>query len=406
MHIVLLNDDALPKARGGAAVIVDHLRKVFSAAGHRVTLITTHQDSNDEIRMDDATGTTISIPVQYNLKKRHRMCVRNPAVSSHIERLFTELKPDVVHAHNLHTYLTYESLKIAKKYTNQIVLTAHDTFLVSFDRVRGTAYENAALKSKGYRMHWWNHLCAGGRKYWPLRNGSIKKIIQASETKVAAISHATEQFLTANHIPVQSVIPNGLASDGEPTQEDVDAFRNRMNLTGPTILFAGRIRKDKGIHALLGMMEHILNTVPNAQLLVAGEKERLPQVSDGVRDAVIATGWITPEEMRTAYAACDVVATPSLYLDNFPTVNLEAALAGKPVVGTCFGGTPEVVIEGETGFIRNPHEKEAFAEAIITLLQNADEARRMGSAGRKRIEDAFSLQKQVDGYLALFAVSS
>ena len=154
MHIVLLNDDALPEAKGGAAVIVDHLRRGYTEAGHKVTLITTHQDQSHEReeRRKDSYGDIISIQVFYPLQRRHRLCLQNPNVTPLLEKLFDELKPDVVHVHNVHTYLTYESLRIARKHTEKVFLTAHDTFLVSFDRIRGAAYEKAALDGNPFHI--------------------------------------------------------------------------------------------------------------------------------------------------------------------------------------------------------------------------------------------------------------
>ena len=79
--------------------------------------------------------------------------------------------------------------------------------------------------------------------------------------------------------------------------------------------------------------------------------------------------------------------------------------AGKPVIGTCFGGTPEAVLDGETGTIINPENIDEFAEAILELLGDPEKRKRMGEAGRNRISDNFSLDEQVRRYLNLFDTS-
>jgi len=322
-----------------------------------------------------------------------------PKVTARLKELFAELKPDAVHAHNIHTYLTYQSLTIARQFTENIILTAHDTFAISFARVRGPRYEQSALSGTALRMHWWEHLLSCGRKYWPPRNRAIRRILTKSCTTVVAISHATETFLQANGIPVHAVIPNGI--DPPPTPP---ADRNTRR---PTVLFAGRIREDKGVAALLDAFARVLEEVPDAALLFVGEEKRLlpfiRSVQKNVQKSVQTTGWIPPEEMPLAYASADVVAVPSLYLDNFPTVNLEAMAAGKPVVGTCFGGTPEAVIDGETGFIVNPRDVDAYAQALVTLLTKKEMAEQMGKAGRKRLEESFTLSAQVNAYLSLLS---
>ena len=69
--------------------------------------------------------------------------------------------------------------------------------------------------------------------------------------------------------------------------------------------------------------------------------------------------------------------------------------AAKPVITTCYGGSPEVVVDGETGFIINPFDTNMFAERLEHLLTNPDLRQQMGQAGRKRLIEQFSLEKQV-----------
>ncbi|HLC76289.1 MAG TPA: glycosyltransferase family 4 protein [Candidatus Peribacterales bacterium] len=413
MHIVLLNDDALATAKGGAkggaVVIVDNLRRSFAAAGHTVTFITTHrsESTDDIVRTEDASGATISIGVSYPLKHRHRMCLRIPHVSAHLQNLLSELKPDVVNAHNIHTYLTYDSLRVARKHTNTIFLTAHDTYLVSFDRVRGAAYERLALQGNGWRMHWWNHVASAGRKYWPLRNPTIRSILRKNAVQVIGISVATKRFLEVNGIPVSAVIRNGIPLPTMPTDHDVVEFRRTHGLTGPTILFAGRIREDKGIGALLDAATIAQKEISNLHILVAGDRVRMERFLRErpafVRSMVTTTDWLSQEEMPLCYCSADIVAVPSLYLDNFPTVNLEASAFKRPIIGTPFGGTPEAVLDRETGIIENPKNTEAFAQAIMMLVRDKAAQERMGQKGRERIAGEFTLQKQGEHYLSLFA---
>lgn len=403
MRILILNDDSLPSARGGAAVIVDGLRRAYEAEGHEVVFVTTHQDPNrGKIAQD---GRTISILSVYPLSERHRSCLGYPSMTAALTKIFGDLKPDAVHAHNIHTYLTYDALRIAKLHTDNIVLTAHDTMLVSFDRVRGSRYERLALAGTPMRMHWWEHMLAAGRKYNPRRNAAIRTILRETGTKVVAISAAVGAFLEVNGIHVTAVIRNGMEPWNAPAQQDIDAFRARHHLTGPTALFVGRIREDKGIAAFLDAAAITLESIPNTQFMVNGERDDLENFlrdrNATLRNAIVSTGWIDRKETELAYFAGDVVAVPSVYLDNFPTVNLEAMAASKPVVGTCFGGTPEVVEDGKTGIIVNPRNTERFAKALITLLSNSEAAKHMGQAGLKRLQDHFGIRKQAETYLEL-----
>jgi glycosyltransferase involved in cell wall biosynthesis len=66
----------------------------------------------------------------------------------------------------------------------------------------------------------------------------------------------------------------------------------------------------------------------------------------------------------------------------------------KPVIATCFGGSKEVVLDGQTGYILNPYNTKLMAEKIIDLIKNPAKARTFGQAGYERVKNEFSLEKQ------------
>ncbi|MBI3331837.1 glycosyltransferase family 4 protein [Candidatus Peregrinibacteria bacterium] len=408
MNIALLNDEMLPAGLGGAPVVVDRLRRGFVARGHIVTLITTHQEESrgSIIRSQDDAGSIISIYSNVPHRDRHRRCVRNPFVMKVLKEIWTEDKPDVVHAHNLHTNLSYGALTIARKFTDKVFLTAHDTFLVTFARVNSEAYRRATRAGHPYRMRVIDHVKAVGRRYWPFRNAGIKKTLRSTGTRVIAVSRALEDFLRANRIQHTVVIPNCVPDRSLPDGTAVEAFREKYRLDGPTILFAGRISRDKGIDALLAAAPDILAQVPNARFLIAGEEKRLQPslagISAQVRAAVRTTGWLDQEEMPLAYGAADVVTTPSICLDSFNLTNIEAMQAGKPVVGTIFGGTAEIVKDSVTGILVDPTDTRSYASALAELLRDPARAKKMGEAGRARVHDQFSLEKQISAHETLY----
>ncbi len=391
MRIVLLNDDALPQARGGAAVVVERLRRAYAAAGHEVALITTHQEGEERRERADDAGRIIRLPIRYDLRERHRRCIHNPDAVEQMADMLRRLRPDTVHAHNIHTYLTYESLLMAREHTDRIVLTAHDTFLVSFGRTRGNS-----------RLTIPDHIAAAGRRYRPFGNRRIRHILRASGTRVVAISHVLASFLGKNGIAAESVIHNGVEVSPPPAPAAVEAFRMKHGIRGPTILFGGRVSGDKGIGALLMVFAIVRREIPEVQLLIVGDRERAEKYVMG-RSGVVLAGHLPQEEMPLAFAASDVVTTPSLYLDPFNLMNIEAMAAGKPVVGTCFGGTPEIVVDGETGLIVDPRNAGAFAGALIALLRDPAKAEAMGERGRQRVRERFSLAKQAQAYLGLLS---
>ena len=83
-------------------------------------------------------------------------------------------------------------------------------------------------------------------------------------------------------------------------------------------------------------------------------------------------------------------------------MNLRAMAHRKPVVGTCYGGTAEIVVDGETGYLADPWDVEAYGDRIADVLLDPGRAQLMGEAGRRRVERDFTLERQVGAYEALF----
>ena len=117
---------------------------------------------------------------------------------------------------------------------------------------------------------------------------------------------------------------------------------------------------------------------------------------------IIAGGWLSGAELLGAFQLADVVAVPSICFDTFPTVCLEAMALGSPVIATCFGGSRELVKDGETGYIINPFDIETFAEHLQTLLSDDELRARMGRRGREHVAANFRLDQQVAAVTALY----
>ena len=92
---------------------------------------------------------------------------------------------------------------------------------------------------------------------------------------------------------------------------------------------------------MLLALDRLRESLPAVRLLILTSRAsgRLPAAFEHLRPNITVGGWLSGADLRAAYQLADVVAVPSIYVDPFPTVNLEAMAAGKPVVATCFGGS-------------------------------------------------------------------
>jgi glycosyltransferase involved in cell wall biosynthesis len=154
----------------------------------------------------------------------------------------------------------------------------------------------------------------------------------------------------------------------------------------PVIGFVGRIVDDKGIKELIEAFRVVRAARPDAQLLVVGSIE--PGLSATTQATLESPGIVVTnrlEDTSIAHLVIDVLVLPT-YREGFPNVPLEAAAAESPVVTTTATGALDSVIDGKTGFLVPPADRDALAEAILKLVENPDRARPMGVAGRQWVE--------------------
>ncbi len=181
----------------------------------------------------------------------------------------------------------------------------------------------------------------------------------------------------------------------------------------PTIVFVGRISRQKGLPYLLRAAERL---PPDVQLVLCAGAPDTPEILAEVRAGVDALSqlrsgvvWIdqvlSQSDLAAVLSAGTVFVCPSVY-EPLGIVNLEAMACGLPVVGTATGGIPEVVVEGVTGRLvpirqvtdgtGTPLDPEQFvadlAGILTEVLAEPEQARRMGEAGRDRVLAAFSWQ--------------
>jgi len=176
---------------------------------------------------------------------------------------------------------------------------------------------------------------------------------------------------------------------------ELDAFdppRSRPTDHPPTVLMMGEIGERKGAFDLAEAIPTVLEHVPDAQFRFAGngETDKLQAQVDalGITDHVDVMGWTAGEDKIEAFQTADVYCLPS-YAENLPVSVLEAMAARLPVVGTPIAGTPEEIIEGETGFMVEPGDQNAIAERLVRLLSDESMRQKMGLAGRTRAEEHF-----------------
>jgi glycosyltransferase involved in cell wall biosynthesis len=155
----------------------------------------------------------------------------------------------------------------------------------------------------------------------------------------------------------------------------------------------GRLTSEKGHKSLLEAFCTVSKKMPKVRLLVVGggplrgELERAARELE-LDDCVRFLG--VREDVPELMSASDIVALASTY-EGLGIVLLEAMALGKPVVATRVGGVPEIVVGGETGLLVGPNDPQAMADAIERLARDENMCARMGNAGKKRVQESFTM---------------
>lgn len=149
----------------------------------------------------------------------------------------------------------------------------------------------------------------------------------------------------------------------------------------------------------------VLKKYHDAKLIIAGKGELLCTCKKivkayGIENSVSFPGVLKPEECMLLYEDALAFVHHSVIADDgdsegTPVAILEASAAGLPVISTYHAGIPDVIINNETGFLVNECDIYGMAEAMIKLLDNKDLAKSMGSAGKKRIKDNFTMERYI-----------
>ncbi len=176
---------------------------------------------------------------------------------------------------------------------------------------------------------------------------------------------------------------------------DVNRFLPLPEPSGmPIVLFPARMLLDKGLGTLIDAARILKETHPVRVVLVGEPDPGNPATVDvdtlrAWQEAGLAEWWGFQAEMETVYAQAAVVTLPSLG-EGLPTVLIEAAACGRAIVATDVPGCREVVEDGVNGLLVPPNDPTALAQALARLLDDTELRKRMGAAGRRRVEAQFA----------------
>lgn len=228
--------------------------------------------------------------------------------------------------------------------------------------------------------------------------------IQQSDC-VTSVSEWLKQETNRIFDPKRSirVIPNFVDTETF-SPRDRSTVRDQFARPGEKLLMhISNFRPVKNISAVVETFAEVRKRIPARLLLVGDGPERVPvekQVHTlGLADQVTFLG--NQEYIEDLLPLADVFLLPSLH-ESFGLVVLEAMAAGVPVVATNVGGPPEVVTDGESGFLRAPDDVPGMVEAAMGVLTDSELAASVSAAGLERARTRFTVEQVIPQYEAAY----
>ena len=378
MHVLLVNKFHYPK--GGSETYHFGVASALRALGHEVHFFAMQDEGNLEcidadyfVSPRDYNGPTstrqkvsAALSMVYSLEAKRKF-----------QALCEKVRPDVVHMNLVHRQITLSILDVPylKEHEVPVVWTAHDYIAVcpSYvmldgngavcdDCLRG-GFSPCARKRcvKGSRA---KSALAAAEAAFLRAHGSYRKI----DRVVAPSSFMRSKLLEGGFPEGQVVLMRNFM--GEDVLTRARSGGDETDRENPYLLFFGRLSPEKGVSVLLDAFLSVAGKLPGWRLVVAGEGLERETLEGRVRshpagDCVELVGFKSGPELGNLIAGASLSVCPSLCRENMPYSVAESFAAGTPVVASAIGGLPELVREGETGFVYVPGDIGSLSEAIL-----------------------------------------
>lgn len=369
---------------GGAERYLESLCRLQQAQGHSITQILLCNPEESESVSEWALQTAVVAPRSWGIRSGLR-CL--PALM----RLARKSHPDVIHLHQTHEALSPLILRALQRVA-PTVLTLHD--------VRPICYWGTKVVRPS------NQLCGSALGWECFRRGCYALTTGRQATGHlywVVIMHlqlwayrSLGRILVANGYLLGELVKNGFLPDRVTclplfTEGGGGAYPISLSMER-RILYVGRLSWEKGVLQLMHSLDLIRDEEWRVE--VVGTGAQLYEAEEtakrlGLNQRIRFVGVVPAHEVASYYRRCRVLAFPSVVVENFGLVGIEAMAFGRPVVAFDFRGVREWLIDGETGFLVKPGDIKAFALALQRLLRNPQLAMQMGQAGHDRVEKLF-----------------
>lgn len=388
--------------RGGSDVAFLEHDRLFASLGWETAVFAMHHPRNEPSPWSRYFAGEIEFGGEYSWTQKIGMAAKviySLEARQNLSRLVDDWRPDIAHAHCVYHHLSPSVLGLLRQRGIPTVMTAHDLKLAcpAYKMLNHTGICERC--KHGNLLHVARHRCIHGslglsslimvesavHKLFGLYRRNLDRIVVPSRfygDKLAEWGWPREQIV---------YVPNFIeAEEFEPCYEPGNYF-----------VYAGRLAPEKGVDILI---RAAIEAGVAVKIAGAGPSESALRALASASPLIQFLGYCSGEALWTLVRKSRALVLPSQWYENAPLSVLEAYACGKPVVGARIGGIVEVIRDGETGVLFDPHNVDALAAHLRRMRSLSDASiQQMGKAARAYVASQFTKSSYVRRILDLYA---
>lgn len=381
---------------GGADIYLQQLIAAQREQGHEVHAFSTKSEKNIPTPDSSYFVERFSLDKREGIVKDTKKALNylwNVEAKREFTQMLNEVKPDIVHLHNIYHHLSTSILSPIQKRNIPCVQTLHDYKL---------ACPNYRMFTGGAPCE----RCKGGNysnaiKYHCLATGFLPNALAALEMGMTKTLQSYERTVRLFLCPSR-FMQEKMQDWGEPSSKlrylpnPTQLPETKASRGGGYLLYVGRLSPEKGLNSFLRAASH----VPTVLIKIAGRGSEEAALKTLVTELGLRNveflGFRAPSELAEIRRQAEAIVLPTLSYENASGALLEAMADGIPCLATRIGGNPELVEEGRQGFLAKPGDVEDWARVIQKFLDTSTTQRdRMGEEGRRKIQDGRTWKQHV-----------
>ena len=315
-----------------------------------------------------------------------------------MSKLIQQVRPDVVHIHNLYPLLSPAIAVTCRNHGIPVVMTCHNYRLLC---PIGTFFHDGKICE----------YCAGGKEYWCLVKNCRHDYFESASyafrgmtaNKFGLFSNNVTLFIALSEFQQQKLVESHIA------RKRIVVLPHMINIPDSTVdptdgryvAYVGRISEEKGIDTLIS----VAKILPQISFSVAGGVPQASGMTANASENVKWMEWLDGAQLSDFYRMARFLVVPSKCYETFGLASIEAMSHGLPVIASRIGGLREIIDDGVTGFLFDPGNCDDLANKIKILWENPQLCRKMGQAAREKVLREYSEDQYYDRLLLVYKMA-